>query len=88
MTQNVAGLTYENLSKEIDNMLGRERSWTNFVMALYVGRRVCAEVSKASTGIKAYFERYVSQSYSQAMQQAGGLVSEPFFLISSLIITM
>ena len=73
---NAAGLTYEQLSKEIDNMVGRDRSWTNFIMAMYLGKRVCLETTKACSTVKDYFERYVSQSYSHAMQQAGGMVSE------------
>lgn len=72
---NAANLTYERLSREIDNMVGRDRSWTNFAMAMCVGKRVCLETSKACGAVTSYFQRYVSQSYSEAMQQAGGVVS-------------
>lgn len=72
---NAASLTYETLSKEIDNMVGRDRNWTNFTMAMYVGRRVCVETSKACSSVKDYIQRYISQSYTQPMQQAGGIVS-------------
>ena len=80
---NAANLTYERLSREIDNMVGQDRSWTNFVMAMNVGKRVCLETSKACSAVTSYFQRYVSHSYSQAMQQAGGVVSLNFSLCST-----
>jgi len=70
---NAANLTYERLSREIDNMVGRDRSWTNFVMAMQVGKRVCVETSKACSAVTRHFQQYISHSYSQAMQQAGGV---------------
>ena len=72
---NAANLTYERLSREIDNMVGQDRSWSNFVMAMNVGKRVCLETSKACSAVTSYFRRYISQSYSEAMQEAGGVVS-------------
>ena len=72
---NAADLTYERLSREIDNMVGQDRNWSNFVMAMNVAKRVCLETSKASSAVKGYFQHYISHSYSQAMQQAGGVVS-------------
>lgn len=70
---NAANLTYERLSREIDNMVGQDRNWSNFVMAMNVAKRVCLETSKASSAVKSYFQHYISHSYSQAMQQAGGV---------------
>lgn len=70
---NAADLTYERLSREIDNMVGQDRNWSNFVMAMNVAKRVCSETSKASSAVKGYFQHYISHSYSQAMQQAGGV---------------
>lgn len=78
---NAAHLTYERLSKEIDNMVGRDRSWSNFVLAYSVGRRVVMETSKACSTVSEYFSRYVSQSYSPAIQQAGGMVGKLHFVI-------
>ena len=76
---NAANLTYERLSREIDNMVGQDRNWSNFVMAMNVAKRVCLETSKASSTVTNYFRRYISHSYSQAMQQAGGVVSYNVF---------
>jgi len=80
---NAANLTYERLSREIDNMVGQDRSWSNFVLAMNVGKRVCLETSKVCGVVTSYFQRYVSHSYSQAMQQAGGVVSWNIFLCST-----
>ena len=73
---NSAGLTYERLSREIDNMVGRDRNWSNFIMASYVARRVCIETSNACSAVTSYFQQYLGQSYSRPMQQAGGVVSQ------------
>ena len=73
--ENAATLTYDRLCKEIDNMVGRDRNWSNFAMAMCVGRRVVVETSRACSAVSEYFSRYVSQSYSRSMQQAGGMVS-------------
>lgn len=70
---NSAGLTYERLSREIDNMVGRDRNWSNFIMASYVARRVCIETSNACSAVTSYFQQYLGQSYSRPMQQAGGI---------------
>ena len=82
---NAANLTYERLSKEIDNMVGRDRSWSNFVLALSVGRRVVMETSRACSSVTEYFQCYVSQSYSPAIQQAGGMVGKPHCFVCNLI---
>lgn len=73
--ENAASLTYDKLSKEIDNMVGKDRNWSNFALAMCVGKRVVKETSKACGSVSQYFSRYISQSYSRAMQQAGGMES-------------
>lgn len=78
--ENAANLTYERLSREIDNMVGRDRNWSNFAMALCISKRVCLETSKVCGAVTGYFQHYVSHSYSHAMQQAGGIVSISFVL--------
>ena len=83
-----ANLTYERLSREIDNMVGQDRNWSNFVMAMNVAKRVCMETSKASSAVTSYFRRYISQSYSQAMQQAGGVVSYIFLCSISCFLSV
>ena len=72
---NAADLTYDRFSKEIDNMIGRDRNWTNLIFAYYVGKRVCLMTSDACSTVKGYFEQYLGRSYRRPMQEAGGIVS-------------
>lgn len=70
---NAADLTYDRFSKEIDNMIGRDRNWTNLIFAYYVGKRVCLMTSGACGAVKGYFEQYLGRSYRRPMQEAGGI---------------
>lgn len=70
---NAGDLTYDRLSREIDNMIGRDRNWTNLIFAYYVGKKVCLLTSDTCSTVKSYFEQYLGRSFSRPMQQAGGI---------------
>ena len=72
-----ADMTYETFTNEVDKLIGQERSWTNLVLAYYVGRRVVSQVGN----VKRYFSRYVSQEYQPAYEKAGGVVSKQFSFV-------
>ena len=61
-------------------MVGRDRNWSNFVMAMCLSKRVAEETARACGAVTDYFKRYISQSYSRAMQQAGGMVGSCFVI--------
>ena len=70
ISRSAADLTYDTFSKEVDKLIGRDRSWTNMVLTFYVGKRVVTRAKE----VKNYFEQYI-RSYNPVLQQAGGLVS-------------
>ena len=45
-----------------------------------LAQRVAEETARACGAVTDYFKRYISQSYSRAMQQAGGMVGSCFVI--------
>ena len=74
MLENAANLTYDRLCKEIDSVVGKDRNWANFAMAMFVGKRVVMETSRACRSVSQYFSNYIGQEFSPVIQQAGGMV--------------
>ena len=70
IADSAASLTYETFSSEVDRLIGHDRTWTNLVLAFYVGKRVVSQAREA----KNYFDQYI-RSYSPVFQSAGGVVS-------------
>ncbi|XP_068711800.1 uncharacterized protein [Montipora foliosa] len=73
--ENAANLTYDRLCKEIDSVVGKDRNWANFAMAMFVGKRVVMETSRACSSVSQYFSNYIGQEFSPVIQQAGGMES-------------
>lgn len=71
--ENAASLTYDRLCTEIDSVVGRDRSWSNFAMVFCLGKRVAMETTRACGSVSEYFSRYIGKSYGPSIRQAGGM---------------
>lgn len=71
--ENAASLTYDRLCTEIDSVVGRDRSWSNFAMVMCLGKRVAEETTRVCGSVSQHFKRYISKSYSPSIRQAGGM---------------
>ena len=80
--QEATNLTYERFSTAIDNLVGQDKNWTNFVFACCVGKRILKHSNEVFTYAKGHFQQYV-QSYSTTIQETGDLVSGSYIIIHS-----
>lgn len=71
--ENAASLTYERLCTEIDSVVGRDRSWSNFAMVMCLGKRVAVETINVCGSVSEHFSRYIGKSYAPSIRQAGGM---------------
>lgn len=71
--ENAASLTYDRLCTEIDSVVGRDRSWSNFAMVMCLGKRVAVETINVCGSVSEHFSRYIGRSYGPSIRQAGGM---------------
>lgn len=71
--ENAASLTYDRLCTEIDSVVGRDRSWSNFAMVMCLGKRVAVETINVCGSVSEHFSRYIGRSYGPSIKQAGGM---------------
>lgn len=71
--ENAASLTYDRLCAEIDSVVGRDRSWSNFAMVMCLGKRVAEETTRVCGSVSQHFKRYIGKSYGPSIRQAGGM---------------
>ncbi|XP_001628884.2 uncharacterized protein LOC5508285 [Nematostella vectensis] len=72
VTQEAKDLTYDRFCRAADDLVGKDKNWTNFVFITTVAKRLCRHSKDALRYGKNHFERYVT-TFTPTIQASGGV---------------
>ena len=74
ITDTAFDASYNSFSSAVDNIVGEERTWTNFMVVMCLSKRLISHTATAGTAVANNFRRYLG-SYTDVVAESGGVVS-------------
>ena len=69
-------LAYEVFAVHVNELIGQDRNWTNFMFVMHLSRRVVISTQTIGSYVAGYFRQFIPAAFAEQIAERNNVVSK------------